>query len=125
MFGERREIIRVVIHVVSATRLTRPAMTPPIVGNHPIPMLQKEHHLRVPIVGRQRPSVRENDGLPFSPIFVINIYSISRCDRAHNRSSILTQGPESQPSMRELYDHSFRFDRASLKTDRVSTLGCR
>jgi hypothetical protein len=34
---------------------------------------QEEQHLRVPIVGRQRPTVRENDRLTFAPILVINV----------------------------------------------------
>src|SRR5881396_4008499 len=38
-----------------------------------IAVLEEEQHLRVPIIGRQRPTMAEDDGLSFAPVFIINV----------------------------------------------------
>jgi hypothetical protein len=36
---------------------------PPVVGDHPIPVMKEERHLGIPVVRCQRPTVAEDDGL--------------------------------------------------------------
>ena len=45
--SERRKIVGIVIHVVPIGRLRGSAMTAPIVRDHPIPVREEEHHLRI------------------------------------------------------------------------------
>src|SRR3989449_11473101 len=61
------------IHVMAATGLGGAAMPAPVVGYDAIAMLAEEQHLRVPIIGRQRPAVAEHDGLTFAPVLVIDV----------------------------------------------------
>ncbi len=52
MGGHRGEIVGVMIHVMAAAGLGRPAMAAPVVGDDAIAMAEKEQHLRVPVVRR-------------------------------------------------------------------------
>jgi hypothetical protein len=45
-------------------------------GNHAIAAVKEKQHLRVPVVGRQRPAVAEDDGLTFASVFVKNFDAI-------------------------------------------------
>ena len=63
-------VIRVVVRVVPVACLRGPAVTTPIVGNHAVSVLQKEHHLGVAVIGRKRPTVAEHDRLSRSPVLV-------------------------------------------------------
>jgi len=65
-------------------------MSAPVVGYDAIAVLEEEQHLRVPIIGRQRPAVRENNRLTSSPILVVDLRSVFRCDRAHKILSFFT-----------------------------------
>ena len=38
-------------------------MAAAVVGDDPVAVLEEEHHLRVPVVGAQRPAVVEHDRL--------------------------------------------------------------
>src|SRR5688572_23693098 len=62
----------VVVHVMTVADLARPPMPAPIMGYHPISLAEEEEHLRVPIVGTQRPAVVEDDrlGVLWPPILV-------------------------------------------------------
>jgi hypothetical protein len=59
-----------VIHIVAVSDLGRAAMAAPVMGNDAIAVIEEKQHLRIPIVGRQRPAVAEDDGLTFAPVFV-------------------------------------------------------
>src|SRR4029077_20200710 len=61
------------IHVMAATGLGRAAMAAPVVGYDAIAVLEEEQHLRVPVIGRQRPAVAEDDGLSAAPVVVVEI----------------------------------------------------
>jgi hypothetical protein len=50
MYGQRRQVIGIMIHVVAISGLRGTAMSAPVVGYDAIAMLQEEQHLRVPIV---------------------------------------------------------------------------
>ena len=85
MIRQFGEIVRIVIHVVTGTDLRRPPVAAPIVCDHTVAALEEEDHLRVPIVGRERPSVMEDDWLSGlrTPILVENSGPVLGGDRAH------------------------------------------
>ena len=55
--GHRGEVVGVMIHVVTVSHLSGPAMTAAIMSDDAIAFLQEEQHLGVPVIGRQRPAV--------------------------------------------------------------------
>ena len=71
------------IHVMAATGLRGTAMSAPVVGDDAIAVIEEEQHLRVPIIGRQRPAVAEHDGLTLAPVLVIDRRAVFRCNCAH------------------------------------------
>ena len=50
-------------HVVALIRLSLTAMPTAIMSDHPVTVSEKEHHLRVPIVSRERPAMMEEERL--------------------------------------------------------------
>ena len=58
---------------MAATGLGGAAMATPVVGDDAIAVIEEEQHLGVPIIGRQRPTVTENNGLTFAPILEIDL----------------------------------------------------
>src|SRR5438093_2286150 len=87
MIGDRLQIIGIVVHVVSAAGLSRATMSAPIRGNDAETFTDEKKHLRVPVVSRQRPTMAEDDGLSFAPVFIINVdvssVFFSNCDVWH------------------------------------------
>src|SRR5712691_10872085 len=68
---------------MAAAGLGGAAMAAPVVGYDAIAVLEEEQHLRVPIIGRQRPAVAEHDGLTFAPVLVEDLNAVLRRDSAH------------------------------------------
>ena len=64
MGSQRGQVIGVMVHVVTATGLRGASVPAPVMGDDAVAVPEEEHHLRVPIVARQRPAVAENDRLP-------------------------------------------------------------
>jgi hypothetical protein len=60
----------VVVHVVAAAGLARPAMTTPVNGDDAVALLDEVEHLRIPVVTAQGPAVMKDDRLTGAPIFV-------------------------------------------------------
>ena len=83
MFGQRREIVGIVIHVMAVGGLAGAAMAAPVMGDDPKTLVQEEHHLRVPVIGRQRPAMAEHDGLTFTPVLVIDLDAVLGLNRCH------------------------------------------
>src|SRR5436190_15358967 len=73
MIGHGLQIVGIVVHVVSAAGLSRATMSTPISCNDAETFAEEKKHLRVPVVGRQRPAVAEDDGLSFAPVLVIDV----------------------------------------------------
>src|SRR3989475_2456617 len=73
MRGQRRKVVGIVIHVMAVARLGGPAMASSVMGDDAIALFEEEQHLRVPIIGRQRPAVAEHDGLTFAPVLIIDV----------------------------------------------------
>ena len=70
MRRHRGEIIGIVIHVVAVARLGRATVAAAVMSDDAIAVIEEEEHLRVPVIGRQRPAMAEDDGLTFAPILV-------------------------------------------------------
>src|SRR6266852_4749135 len=68
---------------MAAPGLGGAAMAAPVMGYDAIAVLEEEQHLRVPVIGRQRPAVAEHDGLTFAPVLVIDVSAIFRRDCVH------------------------------------------
>src|SRR4030095_847082 len=73
MRSQSRKVGGVVIHVVAVARLGGPAVASPVMGDDPIALFKEEQHLRVPVIGRQRPAVAEDDRLSLAPVLVIDV----------------------------------------------------
>ena len=48
-------------------------MPAPVMGDDMIAVVEEEQHLRVPVIGRQRPAMTEHDGLTFAPVLIIDV----------------------------------------------------
>src|ERR1700720_1844004 len=92
MCGQRRQVVGVVIHVMAASNLAGAAMAAAIVRDDAITVAKKEHHLRVPVIGRQRPAVAEDDGLTFAPVLVEDLNAVFGRDRTHGGISFALSG---------------------------------
>ena len=55
--------VGVVVHVVAVGHLRRPAVPAPVVRDHAVAAPEEEHHLGIPVVGRERPAEAEDDRL--------------------------------------------------------------
>src|SRR6266446_3811266 len=73
MRGQGCKVFGIMIHVMAVARMGGPAVTSSIMGDDAITVFEEEEHLRVPVIGRQRPTVAENDGLSFAPISIIDV----------------------------------------------------
>src|SRR5438046_1881425 len=73
MIGDGLQVVGIVIHIVAVAGLCRATMSAPISCNDAETFADEKKHLRVPVVGRQRPAVTEDDGLSFAPVFIIDV----------------------------------------------------
>src|SRR6266513_1520449 len=73
MHGQRCKIVGIVIHVVAVARLGGPAVAASIMGYYAIAVLEEEQHMRVPVIGRQRPTMTKDNRLSFAPVLVIDV----------------------------------------------------
>src|SRR5947208_1412712 len=73
MIGDGLQIIGIVVHVMSIAGLSRATMSAAISCNDAETLAEEEKHLRVPVIGRQRPAMTEDDRLTFAPVFIINL----------------------------------------------------
>jgi hypothetical protein len=82
-FHEFGNVGSVCVHVVATRRLRGTAVPASIMGDHPVTVPQKEHHLGVPIVGGKGPAMVEEERLTRAPILVENLGAVLGCDRRH------------------------------------------
>src|SRR5438552_227861 len=87
MFGQRRQVVGIMIHVMAVARLGGAAMTATVVGDDAIAFANEEKHLRVPVIRGERPAMTEDDRLPGPPILIedVDVSSVlfSDCDVWH------------------------------------------
>ena len=86
MLDDREGVGGVVIHVVTVADLGRAAVTAAIVGDDAETLVEEKEHLRVPVVGAQRPAVVEHDGLRTigAPVLVENLDAVFGRNHAHH-----------------------------------------
>jgi len=72
-----------VVHVVTVAGLRGAPVPAAVVGDDPVAVQQEEHHLRVPVIARKRPSVAEDNRLARAPVLVEDLDAVGRGDRAH------------------------------------------
>src|ERR1700681_285010 len=77
------------IHVVAIAGLAGSAVAAAVVGDDSIAVIEKEQHLRVPVIGRQRPTMAEHDRLTLAPVLVIDFDPILGLDCRHFKFSFL------------------------------------
>ena len=102
MRDHRREVIGIVIHVVAVADLRGAAMAAAVMGDDAIAVIEEEQHLRVPVIGRQRPAMAEHDGLTFAPVLVEDLNAVLGCDRAHETLSlaVVVGAPADYPDLK-------------------------
>src|SRR6266567_490087 len=83
MRGQSRKVVGIVIHVMAVARLSGPAVASSVMGDDAIAVLEEEQHLRVPVIGRQRPTMAEDDGLTGAPVLVVDIDAVFGLDGRH------------------------------------------
>src|SRR5215471_15161131 len=93
MSGHRRVIVDVVIHVMPDAALARAAVASAVMGDDAEAVVQEEQHLRIPVVGRKRPAMTEDNRLARTPVLVKNLGAVLGVDRGHDlRSSAAVKG---------------------------------
>src|ERR1700759_4473476 len=79
----RSQVVGVVVHVVTVAGLRGAPVSAPVMGDNPVAVMQEEQHLGVPVVGRERPAVAEDNRLSRAPVLVENLCAIARRDCTH------------------------------------------
>ncbi len=83
MRGERGKVVGVVIHVVAVGDLRRATVAAAVMGDDAVAVRDEEQHLRVPVVGRERPAMAEHDRLARAPILVEDLDAVFGGDGGH------------------------------------------
>jgi hypothetical protein len=50
-------------------------------------VIEEEQHLRIPVIGRQRPAMAEHDRLTFAPVLVVDFDTVLGLDHRHGEIS--------------------------------------
>jgi hypothetical protein len=83
VLDHRQQVVGVVVHVVPVAGLRGAPVPAAVSGDDPVAVPQEEHHLGVPVVGRERPAVAEDNWLARAPVLVEDLRAVGRRDRAH------------------------------------------
>src|ERR1700726_672089 len=86
MRRQGRKVVRIMIHVMAVAGLAGPAVAASVMGDDPIAVTEEKQHLRVPVIGRQRPAMREHHRLSTAPILVVNLGAVFGLDGWHGRT---------------------------------------
>ncbi len=86
---DRRHIVGIVVHVVAVPHLAGAAMAAAVVGDHAVTLGEEEQHLRIPVVGAERPAMVEVDDrcIARAPVLVEDLYAVLCGYIAHGRVS--------------------------------------
>src|SRR5579862_6372131 len=74
------------IHIVPIGDLRRASVPTSVMGDDAIPLVQKEHHLVIPVIRRKRPAMAEHDRLPRSPVLVKDLNAVLGGNSRHTDS---------------------------------------
>ena len=85
LLDHRGRVVGVVIHVVAVPNLAGAAVAAAIMRDDAEALVHEEHHLRIPVVGTERPTVMEMDdlGVARTPILVEDLDAVFGGDRSH------------------------------------------
>lgn len=85
LLDHRGRVIGVVIHVVAVPDLAGAAVATAIMRDNAEALVHEKHHLRVPVVGTERPAVVEMDdlGVARAPVLVEDLDAVFGSDRSH------------------------------------------
>jgi hypothetical protein len=88
-FGDGKGVGRIVVDVVTVGDLARASVAAPVMGDDAIALRQEEKHLRVPVVGAERPAMVKYDGLGvlWAPVLVKDLNCVLGGDCAHRLGS--------------------------------------
>src|SRR5262249_51464910 len=86
---QRSEIVGIRVEVVAVPRLARTTVPAAMVRNAAEAVRRKVVHLILERLRAERPAVAEDHRLPASPVVVVDLRPILRCDRAHPWSPFL------------------------------------
>src|SRR5438309_8994893 len=89
MRGQRRQVIGIVIHVVTLANLSGPATASAVMRYDAIAVLEEEQHLRVPVIGRQQPAMAEHNGMTFAPVLVVDVRPVFGCTHVTHSLPVL------------------------------------
>jgi hypothetical protein len=81
VLGDRGQVVGVVVHVVAVAGLGGASVPAPVMGDDAVAAQQEEQQLGVPVIGRQRPAVAEDNRLARAPVLVEDLGAIGRRDR--------------------------------------------
>src|SRR6516162_11304842 len=87
MRSKRRQVVGIVVHVMAGSTLARAAMAAAVMGDDAKAAVEEEQHLRVAVVGRERPAMAEDNRLSQAPILVEDLGAVFRGDRRHKAIS--------------------------------------
>ena len=83
MIDDGRGVSGVGVHVVAVRGLGRAAVTATVMSDDAVAAQHEEHHLGVPVVGTERPSVVEHDRLTAAPVLVEDLRAVLGGDEGH------------------------------------------
>src|SRR5580698_1090671 len=83
MLSDCSEVVGVVVHIMALGNLRGAAVTTAIMRDDTIAVVEKEHHLGIPVVRGKRPSMAEDNRLTGTPVLVENLRSIFDSNHAH------------------------------------------
>jgi hypothetical protein len=81
--GESRQVVGIMVHIVTVGGLSGSAVATAIMGDHTIAVIEEEQHLVIPVVRAERPTMAENYRLAFTPVLVVNLYTVFGRDSGH------------------------------------------
>ena len=81
--SQRGQVVGVMIHVVTVACLGGAAVPAAVMSDDAVAVPEEEQHLGVPVIGRKRPAVAEDNRLARAPVLVEDLRAIGRRDRAH------------------------------------------
>src|SRR6202041_155819 len=71
------------VHVVAGRCLSGTAVGAAVMRNYAVTTLEEEHHLGIPVVSGERPSMMEKNRLARAPILEINLRAVFHCYEVH------------------------------------------
>src|SRR5229473_844678 len=83
MRRKSRQVVGVMVHIVALGGLGGATMATAVMGDHAVAMMQEEQQLRVPIIGRQRPTMAEHNWLTRTPVLVEDLRAVLGGDGGH------------------------------------------